>query len=122
MTPLNREEVSAYLDTQMKLAGANHRIFLDGAVEAIATVSRGYPRIINSLAIGSLIYGFQNDLPADRRRSCASGGNQHGDVILISGNVRDTQTANVQNHRSDNLTICKTDGQTVCKSCTLPGF
>jgi len=62
MMPLTKEETGHYLTHQLELAGAHHPIFSEAAVEAIATVSRGYPRLINSLATGSLIYGFQNDL------------------------------------------------------------
>jgi len=62
MTPLSKEETGLYLDHQLKLAGANHPIFSPAAIEAISTVSRGYPRLINSLGIGSMIYGFQNNL------------------------------------------------------------
>ncbi|MEN6348379.1 MAG: hypothetical protein ABFD08_03130 [Syntrophomonas sp.] len=46
----------------MKLSGANHPIFTDNAIEAITTVSRGWPRLINSLASTSLVYGCQKGL------------------------------------------------------------
>jgi type II secretory pathway predicted ATPase ExeA len=62
MTPLSKEEIGLYLTHQLKLAGANHPIFSPAAIEAISTVSRGYPRLINSLGNGSMIYGFQNNL------------------------------------------------------------
>ncbi|MFY9324205.1 MAG: hypothetical protein WBJ34_01010 [Syntrophomonadaceae bacterium] len=41
MQPLSKSEVAAYIDHHMKLAGANHPIFTENAIEAIATVSRG---------------------------------------------------------------------------------
>jgi len=59
MQPLSKAEVTAYIDHHMKLAGANHPIFTDNAIEAIASVSRGWPRLINSLASTSLVYGCQ---------------------------------------------------------------
>lgn len=62
MLPLSRDEVSAYVEHHMKLAGANHPIFNENAIEAISTVSRGWPRLINSVASMSLIYGFQKEL------------------------------------------------------------
>jgi type II secretory pathway predicted ATPase ExeA len=62
MQPLSREECRAYLDHQMRLAGARYPIFTDSAVEAITAVSRGYPRLINNLATTSLVYGFQKSL------------------------------------------------------------
>ena len=39
MQPLSKSEVAAYIDHHMKLAGANHPIFTENAIEAIATVS-----------------------------------------------------------------------------------
>jgi general secretion pathway protein A len=62
MQPLSKPEVAAYIDHQMKLAGANYPVFTDNAIEAITTVSRGWPRLINSLASTSLVYGCQKGL------------------------------------------------------------
>mgnify|MGYP000870039426 FL=1 len=62
MQPLSKEEVAAYIDHHMKLAGANHPIFTASAIEAISTVSRGWPRLINSLASTCLVYGCQKEL------------------------------------------------------------
>lgn len=57
--PLTREEVASYIQHQMELAGANHSIFSEPAIEAIASLSRGWPRLINKLATNCLLYGFQ---------------------------------------------------------------
>lgn len=62
MQPLSREECRAYIDHQMRLAGARFPIFTDSAVEAITTVSKGWPRLINNLATTSLVYGCQKGL------------------------------------------------------------
>lgn len=62
MAPLSKEETKNYLEHHMRRAGANYPIFSDTAVEAIATVSRGWPRLINNLATTSLIYGCQKGL------------------------------------------------------------
>lgn len=62
MQPLTRDEVKSYLEHQMDLAGAKYPIFSEGAVEAITAVSRGWPRLINNLAVTSLIYGCQLEL------------------------------------------------------------
>lgn len=59
LTPLNKEEVEKYINHQLKLAGANHPIFSPQAIEAIALRSRGLPRLINNLAINSLLLGCQ---------------------------------------------------------------
>jgi type II secretory pathway predicted ATPase ExeA len=46
----------------MRLAGARFPIFTGSAVEAITTVSKGWPRIVNNLATTSLVYGYQKGL------------------------------------------------------------
>jgi len=60
--PLVCEEVKTYLDPQLDLAGATYPVFTDTAVETIATVSQGWPGLINNLAATSLIYGYQKQL------------------------------------------------------------
>lgn len=62
MAPMSKDEVKAYLEHQMGLARAKYPVFTESAVEAIATVSRGWPRLINNLASTSLIYGYQKSL------------------------------------------------------------
>ena len=62
MSPLTKEETKSYLEHHMCRAGANYPIFSENAVEAISTVSRGWPRLINNLATTSLIYGCQKGL------------------------------------------------------------
>ncbi|GEN85149.1 hypothetical protein SLU01_34610 [Sporosarcina luteola] len=47
--PLSQEEV----------AGAKTPIFTNAAIEAIASRSQGWPRVVNNLTINSLLYGFQ---------------------------------------------------------------
>lgn len=62
MQALTKDEVTAYIDHHMKLAGANHPIFSEAALQAIAGVSRGWPRLINNIAINCLVYGCQNSM------------------------------------------------------------
>lgn len=57
--PLSQEEVAAYIDHHLKVAGAKTTIFTDAAIEAIASRSQGWPRVINNLTINSLLFGFQ---------------------------------------------------------------
>lgn len=57
--PLNGEEVSDYIHHHMKLAGAKIPIFTENAIEAIASRSQGWPRVINTLTINSLLFGYQ---------------------------------------------------------------
>ncbi|MEC1722551.1 ExeA family protein [Schinkia azotoformans] len=57
--PLSKEEVMAYIDHHMKMAGAKMPIFTDAAIEAIALRSQGWSRVINVLTVNSLLFGSQ---------------------------------------------------------------
>lgn len=57
--PLPKEEVAGYIRHHMELAGAKYPVFTDTAMEAIASRSRGWPRLVNNLATQCLLYGFQ---------------------------------------------------------------
>ncbi|MFW6230112.1 MAG: ExeA family protein [Halanaerobium sp.] len=59
MVPLSKEEVKEYIEHHLKIAGSTHNIFTPGAIEAISSNSRGLPRLVNSLAINSLLIGCQ---------------------------------------------------------------
>lgn len=58
LTPLSREEVHAYLETRLTIAGARRNIFSPKAMDAIAEQSRGVPRVINIIADTALVYAF----------------------------------------------------------------
>lgn len=59
LNPLDKKEVTGYINHHLELAGNSHQIFTPGAIEAIASNSRGLPRLINTLATNSLLIGFQ---------------------------------------------------------------
>jgi type II secretory pathway predicted ATPase ExeA len=67
--PLSKEEVSAYIDHHMKLAGAKMPIFTEAAKEAIASQSQGWPRVINTLTMNSLLFGFNLKKNKSMRKS-----------------------------------------------------
>ena len=58
ITPLNKEEVHAYVETRLAIAGCKRRIFTDRAIDLIAEQSRGVPRVINIIADTALVYAF----------------------------------------------------------------
>lgn len=58
LTALSREEVDAYIETRLAIAGARQRIFTEPAVDMIAEHSRGVPRVINIIADTALVYAF----------------------------------------------------------------
>lgn len=57
--PLKKEDVFAYIEHHLKLAGAKMPIFTETALEAIALRSQGWPRVINTLTVNCLLYGAQ---------------------------------------------------------------
>lgn len=59
LQPLSKDEVSAYIQHHLKIAGAKMPIFSEPAIEAIALRSQGFPRVINTLTINSLLFGAQ---------------------------------------------------------------
>ncbi|MFZ5615842.1 MAG: AAA family ATPase [Pseudomonadota bacterium] len=58
LTPLTREEVRAYIETRLTIAGAKQGIFTAKAMDLIAEQSRGVPRVINIIADTALVYAF----------------------------------------------------------------
>lgn len=58
LTPLNREEVYAYIETRLSIAGCRRRVFTDRAIDLIAEQSKGVPRVINIIADTALVYAF----------------------------------------------------------------
>jgi general secretion pathway protein A len=59
MKALNKDEVTRYIEHQMDRAGAKTPLFQETAMEAIASSSQGWPRMINTLAEHSLLCGYQ---------------------------------------------------------------
>lgn len=59
MEPLEKEEVRQYVEHNLECAGAKHTIFGEDALEAVASLSQGWPRIINNLCLNCLLLGSQ---------------------------------------------------------------
>jgi type II secretory pathway predicted ATPase ExeA len=55
---LSAEETQSYVEHHLALAGRSDTLFSDDAVALIHDTSRGLPRLINNLAVGSLIAAF----------------------------------------------------------------
>jgi type II secretory pathway predicted ATPase ExeA len=58
ITGMTPPETTAYINTHLAWAGRTDTLFSDDAITAIAEASRGYPRAVNTLAIGSMIAAF----------------------------------------------------------------
>ncbi|MGZ6693808.1 MAG: ExeA family protein, partial [Solirubrobacteraceae bacterium] len=55
---LDRAETQSYVQHHLALAGRSDTLFSDDAVTLIHEVSRGLPRLVNNLAVQSLIAAF----------------------------------------------------------------
>ena len=55
---LDRKETTSYVQHHLALAGRSDTLFSDDAIGLIHTTSRGLPRLINNLAVSSLIAAF----------------------------------------------------------------
>ncbi len=55
---LNQTEVKEYIHHRIKIAGGSPEIFSNCAIESIFNFSGGVPRLVNSLADISLVYGY----------------------------------------------------------------
>ncbi|MGE0408849.1 MAG: ExeA family protein, partial [Amphiplicatus sp.] len=62
LTPLSPEEVDAYIDARLRIAGAKRRLFTERAVALVAEQSGGVPRVINIIADTALVYAFSEQL------------------------------------------------------------
>lgn len=61
LEPLTLEETHLYVAHRFKVAGGSRNPFTDEAVEALFSLSRGVPRVINTLATTSLLGAFGDD-------------------------------------------------------------
>ncbi len=62
MQGLKKEEICDYLTSRLKSAGRTENVFTQSASEAIYSVSKGIPRVVNNLATSSLIYACSKGL------------------------------------------------------------
>src|ERR671924_283108 len=58
ITGLSATETTSYIAHHLALAGRSDTLFSDDAIALIHEVSRGLPRQVNNLAVGSLIAAF----------------------------------------------------------------
>ena len=59
LEPLEKEEVIEYIEHHLQQAGAKHPLFNEEALEAITSLSQGWPRVINNLCVNCLLLGAQ---------------------------------------------------------------
>ena len=63
LTPLTREETGEYITHRLKIAGVTREVFTKQAVSEIYKISRGIPRLINTLSERALIGAYGANLP-----------------------------------------------------------
>ncbi len=63
MQGLNMEETTEYCSSRMSIAGCVNDVFLPEALTAIHTISNGFPRAINNIAVTSLMYSTEKKMP-----------------------------------------------------------
>ena len=58
LVPLSKEDVPAYIDHRLAVAGADSPLFTDEAAALVGLATGGTPRLINVLCDTALVYGF----------------------------------------------------------------
>ena len=58
LDPLTRQETEGYLNHRMSVAGCSRKVFTSDAIDRIYKVSRGVPRLVNTLAGDALLSAF----------------------------------------------------------------
>src|SRR5665648_1204061 len=58
ITGMNRSDTADYIGHHLKYASRSDTLFSDDAIAAIHQASRGYPRAVNNLAVGSLTVSY----------------------------------------------------------------
>ena len=61
LEPLARRDAEAYVKHRLRIAGATHDLFTDGALRELYRVSGGVPRLINVIADRALLGGYSQD-------------------------------------------------------------
>ena len=59
MEPLEKEEIREYVVYHLEDTGASVPLFSEEALEAVSSLSHGWPRVINNLCVDCLLLGAQ---------------------------------------------------------------
>lgn len=62
--PLEKEETRACIEHRLGVAGVQKQLFTPEAIDAIHTLSEGFPRVINIICDHALFHGYQKNLDA----------------------------------------------------------
>ncbi|MQA64098.1 MAG: AAA family ATPase [Actinophytocola sp.] len=61
MSGMSRDETASYVTHHLKLAGRSDTLFSDDAITLIHQTSRGFPRMVNNLAMQALLAALSED-------------------------------------------------------------
>ena len=89
---LSREEVPAYIDHRLAVAGCDRPIFSEQACELVHTITHGTPRLINVICDRSLMYGFASGAPfitAEIVRAVLADKEKYGVISVTNTGHRD---------------------------------
>ena len=90
LRPLKENEIKAYIQHRVKVAGRNDDLFTEEAYKRIAEVCEGTPRKINILCDLVLVYGFSSELKII-------------DLDLVNEVIKDKEYYGVLSDKSDLL-------------------
>jgi len=62
LTSMTHEESKEYIQHRLRVAGANHSLFTDGAINQITKLSKGVPRLINILCDRALLGAYAKNV------------------------------------------------------------
>lgn len=108
---LSNKEVKGYIQYRLRIAGSKRaNIFSDGAIAAIANISKGIPRMINILCDSALVYAFADSkdiinkkIIEDVVRERAAGGIFFDEESLESLRMKSADKKDVQNLQAANV-------------------
>ena len=75
--PLNEEETAKYVDHRVRIAGGERNPFSPEAVRTIHAVTRGVPRLINTVATTALLDAFGDDAEVVDEQRVRSAAREH---------------------------------------------
>ena len=75
LQPLDQFETGAYVESRLRVAGANRTLFDEAALAAVYRHTDGFPRLINILCDRALLAAFSQGIPqvSAREVHCAAG-------------------------------------------------
>jgi type II secretory pathway predicted ATPase ExeA len=84
---MTSDQVAAYVDHRLRVAGASREIFTPAACECVHLASRGVPRLVNQICDYALVYAFTDGLDrvdASVIEQVVTDRRMHGNLKMVS--------------------------------------